>query len=292
MRALLLKTFLRLCACLPLRGARFMGRCIGRLLVLIPNRSRMVTHVNLRTCFPDMSPADRERLARRSLIETGMTVTEMGSLWYWPRQQVLDLVAGSSGREAVDTALADGSGVILASPHLGNWEMTGLYCSSLYTMTSLYRPPKIRELDGFMQHARERVGARLVPANAAGVRALFRTLEQGEVVGILPDQEPGRGGGMFADFFGVPAWTMTLIGRLVKRTGAPVFFTWAERLPGGGGFHIHYVPAPANLAELSIGEITTAINACAEDCIRRIPEQYQWSYKRFNTRPEGEKRIY
>lgn len=292
MRGPLLKLFLRLCALLPLRAAQGFGAMVGRLMSLLPNRGREVTYANIDACLPDLSPEERRRLAVRSLIETGRTITEMGALWYWPGERVLGLVTGCSGLAAVNDAMAKGRGVIIASPHLGNWEMTGLYCSSLYKMTSLYRPPRIRELDAFMQQARERVGARLVPANAAGVRSLYRALDQGEAVGILPDQEPGRGGGVFADFFGIPAYTMTLIGRLVKKTRAPVFFTWAERLPAGRGFHIHFVPGPDDLADRSIDEITAAINAGAEACIRTAPAQYQWSYKRFNSRPEGAARFY
>lgn len=292
MRGFLLKLFLRLCALLPLRGAQRTGAALGRLLTLFPNRAREVTRRNIDACMPELGAGERRRLADRSLAETGRTVTEMGALWYWPPARALALVTGVSGRDAIDAALAQGRGVVLASPHLGNWEMTGLYCSSLYTMTSLYRPPRIREVDSFMQQARERAGARLVPANAAGVRALYRALEQGEVVGILPDQEPGRGGGVFADFFGIPAYTMTLIGRLVKRTGAPVFFTWAERLPDGRGFHVHFAPADDIDAQATIEAITAAINAGAEACIRTIPAQYQWSYKRFNTRPDGSKTFY
>ncbi len=292
MRGTLLILFLRLCALLPLRAAQGLGAMVARLLVWIPNRAREITRVNLEACLPELPPDERRLLVARSLIETGKAVTEMGPVWYWPKARVLGLVAGCSGREAVDEAVARGKGVIIATPHLGNWEMSGLYCSSLYTMTSLYRPPRLREIDAFMQQARERVGARLVPANAGGVRALYRALEHGEAVGILPDQEPNRGGGIFADFFGIPAYTMTLIGRLVMRTGAPVFFTYSERLPAGRGFHIHFVPAPHDLASRPIEDITTAINAIAENCIRTIPAQYQWSYKRFNTRPDGSKTFY
>lgn len=292
MRGPLLKLFLRLCALLPLRAAQGLGASIARLLLWLPNRAREVTRINIDACLPELSPEARRWLVAHSLIETGRTVTEMGPMWYWPKERVLGLVADCSGRQAVDDALARGKGVIIATPHLGNWEMSGLYCSSLYTMTSLYRPPRLRELDAFMQHARERVGARLVPANAGGVRALYRALEHGEAVGILPDQEPGQGGGIFADFFGIPAYTMTLIGRLVMRTGAPVFFTYSERLPAGGGFHVHFIPAPADLANGSIEDITVKINAIAESCIRMIPAQYQWSYKRFNSRPDGSKTFY
>lgn len=292
MRGKLLKLFLRLCALLPLPIARAAGGAIARLTILIPNRSREVTRVNIDACFPDWDDGRRRRLVRRSLIETGKTVTEMGPLWYWPGDRVLKLVGGVSGKEALDEALGRGNGAVLATPHLGNWEMVGLYSSSLYPMTSLYRPPRIRDLDIFMRGARERLGARLVPANAGGVRALYKALEHGDLVGILPDQEPNEGGGVFADFFGIPAYTMTLIGRLVHKTGAAVFFAYAERLAGGRGFHLHYVAAPDDLAGRPIEEITAAINAGVEAIVRRAPEQYQWSYKRFNKRPDGGGRLY
>lgn len=292
MRGTLLRLFLRLCALLPLRAAQGLGAGIGHLLMLIPNRSRQISAINIGLCFPDLDADERRRLVRRSLLETGKTITEMGPLWYWPGERVMGLVRQISGKAAVDAAYTHGKGVILVSPHLGNWEMTGLYCSRHYPMTSLYRPPRLRELDIFMRQARERLGARLVPANAGGVRALYRTLEQGEAIGILPDQEPNRGGGVFADFFGIPAYTMTLIGRLVKRGDAAVFFAYAERLPHGEGFHIHFVPAAAGISAGTIEEITGAINAGAEACIRTIPEQYQWSYKRFRSQPGSDKARY
>jgi KDO2-lipid IV(A) lauroyltransferase len=222
----------------------------------------------------------------------GKTGTEMGPLWSWDSGRVLGLVKSCSGREPVDAAFTEGRGAIISTPHLGNWEMVGLYCSSLYPMTSLYRPPRMEDLESIMQAARERLGASLVPTNAAGVRSLYKALERGEFIGILADQEPSQGTGVFAPFFGLSAYTMTLLPRLVKRTGAPLFFTYAERLPRGAGFHIHFIAAPARLAEGSIEEIAAQMNAGIEACVRSLPEQYQWGYKRFRTRPASEKSPY
>jgi KDO2-lipid IV(A) lauroyltransferase len=170
--------------------------------------------------------------------------------------------------------------------------MAGLYIARRFPVTTLYRPPRVRELDAFIRAARERTGATLVPTDAGGVRALYRALAQGEVVAVLPDQDPGRGGGVFAPFFGQPAWTMALLSRLATRSGAPVFFGFARRLPRGDGYRLEFLPALAATTSVELTESAAAVNAAVEVCVRRVPAQYQWSYKRFKTRPPGEPRWY
>lgn len=292
MREAFLKLFLRLCAALSLPGAHLLGATLGTLVAALPGRTRSVTMRNLALCFPELPPRERRGLARRSLREAGRTAAETGVLWCRDVTQVLDLVRAAPGRERVDAEFAAGRGTIIITPHLGNWEMVGLYCSAHWPLTSLYRPPRMQGLEEFVRHARERAGARLVPTSAAGVRYMFRALERGECVGLLPDQDPAQGSGVFAPFFGIPAYTMTLLARLVQRTGAPVFFAYAERLEGGAGFEVHFIPAPADLGQAGIEEICTLMNAGVEACIRHIPAQYQWSYKRFRTRPAGEPSLY
>ncbi len=292
MRATLIKLFMRFCALLPLRAAHAVGAGAGSLLSILPNRTHRVSLRNLELCLPELPADERRRLAARALRETGKTAAETGALWLWPRERVLQLVRATSGREALDAAIRDGRGAIIITPHLGSWEMVGLYCSSLQTLTSLYRPPRLAALDDFMRAGREHLGAHLVPTNAGGVRHLYRALERNEMVGLLPDQEPGQGGGIFVPFFGISAYTMTLLARLVQKSAAPVFFTYAERLERGAGFHLHFIAAGADFAHGSAEDISAAMNAGVEACVRRIPEQYQWGYKRFRTRPEGEARFY
>ena len=112
---------------------------------------------------------------------------------------------------------------------------------------------------------------------------------------ILPDQQPKsrrRGAGVFAPFFGVPALTMVLLGRLARKTGAAVVFSFAERLPGNAGYRAHWVEAPAAIADADPVRAAAALNQGVEQCVRICPEQYQWSYKRFQARPEGESEVY
>ncbi|MGA7802275.1 MAG: lysophospholipid acyltransferase family protein, partial [Gammaproteobacteria bacterium] len=250
------------------------------------------TEANLARCLQDVPARERRRLARRSLMETGKTAAESGAVWLWPPQRVMPLVREIVGEAVMEQAVAQGKGVILATPHLGSWEMSGLYAAVRFGITSLYRPPRMAELDSLIRGARERTGAHLVPTDAGGIRALYQALGRGEVIGILPDQEPAPGAGLFAPWFGVPAYTMLLLARLARKSGAPVVFIYAERLPLGRGFRLHYRPAEDGIADRDPQTAASALNRTVEACVRALPEQYQWSYRRFRHRPEGEPSIY
>ncbi len=289
----LIKALLRLFAPLPLPVSHGVGALLGLALATFPGRVPDIARANIDGCFPSLPAPERRRLLRRTLIETGKTATEAGALWYGTRDRVLGLVRAVHGEAAVDAARAAGRGVIFAAPHLGAWELVGLYLAHRHgPVTSLYRPPREAELESTVRAARERFGARLVPAHAPGIRALYGALERGEAVGILPDQEPRRGSGVFAPFFGIPAKTMVLVPRLAARTGAAVFVAYAERLPYGRGYRVHFVPAPQTVGA---GDPTTgaaALNRAVEACVAHHPAQYQWTYRRFRVRPPGEPRFY
>ena len=130
-------------------------------------------------------------------------------------------------------AMKAGRGVILLGPHIGNWEFTSHYLANRYPFAAMYRPTRIREIDEALRKSRERIGAELVPATGTGLRRICRILKGGGLVGILPDQEPHKGHGVFAPFFGVPALTMTLVGDLHREFGSPVLFGWMERTAKG-----------------------------------------------------------
>lgn len=292
MRTFLIHCLLRFFAALPLPVTHALGTIIGWGLILVPNDLRRISRINIPLCLPDLTPAQHSHLLHDSLIEAGKTMSEAGALWLWPAQKVLGLVRETSGEEYVRAALKAGKGLILATPHLGAWEMMGLYGSARYPTTSLYRPPRLAEMAELIRHGRERTGAKLVPVDASGVRALYQSLERGEVAGMLPDQDPGAGNGMFAPLFGIQANTMTLLSRLAIRTGAAVIFCYAERLPFGRGYHVHYIPAPPDVNAGPLERSVAGINEMVERLVRQQPEQYQWGYKRYRTRPEGEQKIY
>ena len=262
-RQVLVTGLLRLTALLPLPLAHAVGACCGWLLWWMPNSARRIAARNLALCYPELPVAGRERLLRRNLLETGKLLLELGPLWLWPGER----------------------------PHLGAWEMAGLYYSSRHPLTILYRPSRLG-LDELSRQGRGRLGGKVVATDASGVRALLTALRNGEILGILPDQDPGGEGGVFAPLFGIAASTMTLVSRLALKTGAPVFLTWAERLPRGRGFALHLRALPEVTAAVSLDESAAALNRGVEAAIRSLPAQYLWVYKRFKTRPPGQPKLY
>jgi KDO2-lipid IV(A) lauroyltransferase len=283
---------MRVLGAMPLTAAHAFGRVAGTLLAILPTRERRVTAVNLRVAFPDVGARARRRIGRRSLLETGMTFAEIGAMWTWDRARIDGVVREVLGEEHLRGPMTSGRGVIVAGIHLGAWELIGMYCSARWPMTTLYREPLVVELDAFFREARGRAGARLVSASMAAARPLLRALRGGEMVGMLPDQDSGEGAGVFVPFFGVVANTVTLLSRLASRSGAAVVFAYAERLPRSAGFRLHFVPASEAVYDADVAVSATAMNQDIERLVRRLPEQYLWSYKRFRIVPRGAKSPY
>ncbi len=292
MRGLLATAILRLLALFPLSIVHGMGSALGTWLWILNSRLRRDAVTNLRLCMPELNAVDREHLARGTLRETGKAITEIGPLWMWDTARTLSLVRSVSGEQDVLATLRSGRGVVLAAPHLGCWEIIGLYLAQRCPMTILYRPPRFADIERRMVAARERGGARLAPTSPAGVRHIYQALTKGECAGILPDQDPADGGGVFAPFFGIPANTMTLIPRLLRKTNAALFIAYARRLSAGQGYDIHFVASDITHALGDEVSAATALNSAIEDAVRRLPDQYQWGYRRFKTRPPGDGRIY
>ena len=212
-------------------------------------------------------------------------------MWLRPGENALRLIKRVDGNELVEQTIAKGSGAILATPHLGAWEAAGLYGSAQFKITCLYRPLKMQELETLVQTARNRLGGNCVPATAKGIRVIYKAMDQGGVVAMLPDQEPQAGTGIFAPFFGIPAYSMVLLARLAAKTDTPIIFAWCERLSWGRGYHLHFRAMPeSNHPDLDTA--VTATNQAVENCVRECPEQYQWSYRRFKSQPDGEASFY
>ncbi|MFC1748139.1 lysophospholipid acyltransferase family protein [Pseudomonadota bacterium] len=287
-----IKRVLGLSAKLPLRLNHGLGAFLGKRLARGNATEKRTAQTNIELCFPELSAERKQQLVEQSLIETGKTIIESGVIWFSSQQRFFKLVKEVHGEKYLKAGLDNGKGVILSIPHLGNWEAIGMYCSSHYPMTSLYRPPRLSGMDDVIRTARQRFGAKLVPTNAKGVKALYQALGNNELVAILPDQDPRENSGQFAPFFGYQANTMTLLSRLAQKTGATVLATYAERLPNGQGFAIHFCPTPQEIHDKDMATSVRALNESVEEVVRRIPQQYQWGYKRFRTRPEDEPEIY
>ena len=284
--------FLSFSAALPLSTSRVLGTALGTLLNCLPTRERYYSNRNLELCLPDLSKSQRKALVRSSLVETGKSLMELGALWRWPEEKLMPLIQKIEGVEHVEAARQHKKGIIFVLAHLGSWELAGLYISTLNQTTVIYNPPKLPHAEKVICEARSRFDAQLVPTNRQGVKALLKALSNDEQVIILPDQDPGSGAGVFAPFFGIQTNTTTLVSKLAARAKAPVVHCYAERLEGAEGYQIYFRAADEDSASLDLPTSAKALNADLESCIREIPDQYQWSYKRFKYRPDDEPRIY
>ncbi|MCS6786650.1 MAG: lysophospholipid acyltransferase family protein [Thiobacillaceae bacterium] len=264
---------LRLLARLPLPVLHFMGALAGLAdLVLSPRAA--VVRANLR-----QAGMDRPLLRLRAALHFGMGVAELLAIWLRPLERVTALVRSVHGGEHLEAARAAGRGVLAMTPHLGCWELAGLYLASRMPIVELYRPPRQPWADRLMRLGRERGLARLATPDMRGVRALLSALRRGDAVGILPDQVASRGDGVWAPFFGRPAYTPTLAFKLARTTGAVPLLLFCERLPWGRGYRLWIEPlAPfADDPAAAAAQLNTAL----EGLIRRHPEQYLWRYRRY-----------
>lgn len=285
----LLRILLILLGALPLPFLHGIGFVLGTLLWWLPNSLKRVTLLQLERCMPALSVAERRRIARLSLINSAKAICEAPALWFAPEWRLRRWLHAPEAEAQMRELIAGGKGLILLSPHIGAWELAGLFCAHIGTMTSLYKPQK-GAMDQLILLGRTRNGARLVPTSTSGVKSLLQALRDGEMVGILPDHDPPEHSGDFAPLFGITAHTTTLVSKLAGRSEVPVYFIYAERLPWGRGFRYHLRKAPDGIGDRVQGLV--ALNQGVEEVIAHLPEQYWWGYKRYRRRPPGTPSIY
>jgi KDO2-lipid IV(A) lauroyltransferase len=277
-----------LLACLPLSVLHRFGTASGWLTYWSSERYAERLRENLRhgqefnADKVSNVEADFQKVLRANISEAGKSIMELPWVWRRPLNEVVASVVQCHGWEYVEAARAQGKGVIVLTPHFGCFELIGLYVAARLPMTCLYRRPRWKFLDTLMHEGRERGQMKLAPADLGGVRQLLKALKRGEIIGVLPDQVPSNGEGEWVPFFGRPAYTMTLIGRLMESSGAAVVMCHVERLKRGRGYIMRFAPLSFDTAL----PIAPQINAALENVVRSCPEQYLWSYNRYKV-PRG-----
>ncbi len=241
-----------------------------------------------------LSGVDPQR-ARQAIASTGRMVAELPWVWARPAHETLIDRVSWDGEAHVQKALEAGRGLIIMSPHLGSWEVGAQVLAERFgahhgAWMVLYRPPRKAWLRRLVEHSRQRHQVQAVPTTLAGVRALVRALRAGGGTAILPDQVPPAGQGVWAPMWGMPAYTMTLLPRLVQQTGATVLLSWCERLPQGR-FMAHVQPwidPGLSDPQVSPQALAAAMNQAVESLVRAHPEQYLWGYNRHKQPRDGE----
>lgn len=292
MKIALALALIRLLSWLPLWLLYWVAVVPGWLLYLLPWRKHRVIRTNLALAFPELSPSARRRLHRRNLIEMVRLILESGAVWHWSADRLQAHIHGSEGFDDLFRAQQAGRGLLVISGHLGNWELGALLLSLKGPFSGLYKPPRDPVVDQALRHSRSRFGGRLIAAGSPAMRSLLRELKAGGTAGLLVDQLPRQGEGVFAPLFGRPALTMTLVNRLAQRTGCAVAFCVAERLPGGGGWRPRFSSVDPAIARDDAIAAASAMNQTLETAIRRAPAQYLWLYKRYAIQPDGQTDCY
>jgi len=272
----------QLIAALPLSWGQRLGAMLGWLVYGLSPKYRRRLRANLTQAVGEERAG---QLWRRVVAETGKQSLELPWIMLRPHEQVMDKVVSVTGWELVDAAKAAGRGLLFLTPHLGCFEITAQYIAREHAITVLYRPPNFDQLVPIIERGRQRARMSMAPANVTGVRKLIRALRQHEAIGMLPDQAPDAGEGIWSRFFGRYAWTMTLAARLSEVSDVQVVCIWGERLPGGKGYHLHVSP-PGVPLEGDTQARAHAINREMERMILECPEQYLWGYHRYR-RPRG-----
>lgn len=272
-------------ACVPLHWARFVGRGVGSIMLRLNLRTVRITRRNFEIAYPSLSTAEREQLIRRTLREQGALSAEMGHVWRRPHDYVRSLISVNGG-DHVDLALAEGRGVVVLAPHLGNWEVLSHHLTSLGDLMCLFEPPKLPAIADLVLAARQRAGGEYVPTTGRGIARLVRHCKAGGITGILPDQVPDRDvGAVNAPFMGVDCSTASLAVSLIQRSGARAVMGVAWRTQRG--FEIQFCPVSDAVYSDHLESALTAMNSDIEQLLRADTTQYQWTYKRFRTTPRS-----
>ena len=275
----LLRLLLAAFSLLPLPAVHGLGVLLGWLGAILSFKHARLTKINLQSSGIYQDEIEFKRAVRQNIGESGKALLETLAIWFRNDKRQLSLVRSFDGWNHIEAGLASGKGIIFLTPHMGCFEITSLYVATRHPVTVLYRPPRHAWMLPLMNMGRKRGKTILAQANIHGVKQLLQAIKRGEAIGMLPDQAPLEGEGEWAPFFGRPAYTMTLVSKLAKKTGAQVLMVFGERLSYGRGYDIHIRP----IADGGINT-PTLLNTEIERTVMQCPTQYLWGYDRYKAR--------
>ncbi len=277
----LIQWFVRFLGCLPPNVRRGVGAILGRFLQFWPTKTRAMTHTNIQLAFPELSRHAQNKLVNASLRELGWKSLELLSTWHRPLEQIRADIHTVECPDGVLDPHKEPTLILL--PHLGNWELFGVWLSSIRPYTAMFRPLRAPQFTDVVKSARERDGNTLVPTTPAGIKTLLRDLKSGKQAIVLPDQSP-TDRGVFTSFFGIETATTTLPYRLAFASKAQVVLgaaVWDDE-----GYRILVRPLP-RADELDQHAWLSNMNVEIERLVSVYPDQYQWEYRRFRKAPDG-----
>ncbi len=276
---------LRLIALLPYRLQLYFGSALGLFLRFFLPKRQAIIRTNLKLCFPDKTPQQREELFKKSYSNLGISLIEMGLCWWWPKHKLMPLVE-IRGLEHVEQCLQQNQGVILLTGHFTSLEIGARLLALFMPVQVMYRTQKNRLFDSYLYT--KRCGYFENTISRKNTRQLIKGLKNQVPTWYAPDQDFPNENNVFAPFFKIPTATITATSRLAKAGNAAVFTYFPERKSDGTGYILHIEPALKNFPSDDIMADATAINQSIEKIVTLFPKQYMWIHKRFKTRPEGD----
>ncbi len=268
----------------PIKLARFFAKGLAGLVNLLKiSKNNDALRLNLKIALPELSDERCEVIAKQAVRNELTTYFEFFSIWGSSNQKNIARVQKVHGEHLLHEALAAQKGLVLIVPHFGTWEIMNSYIAQFTEMTIMYKPVKDPGADLFVREARSREGAQLVPTDESGVRQIFKALKQGGTTVILPDHTPKQGGEMIP-YFGFPLASSNLSAKLIQKTKAKALLLYAIR--NDDGFDMYIEKISENIYQGTANDGTLVIHQAIEDLIRRHPEHYHWTYKRFKANPE------
>jgi KDO2-lipid IV(A) lauroyltransferase len=271
---------------LPILGR--IGTAIGSLMYYAIPKRRKIALTNLRLCMPELSEAARKDIAMRHFQGYSRSILERSLLWWAPIPRLRRLI---HIEPAVPQAEMESGPTILLCPHFVCLDVAGV-AARVIPVSTIYSPQKNKAFDDLLRHGRERFGPVRLFAREAGVKPILRALRDGLPYFMLPDMDFGEKDSTFVPFFGIPAATLTALGRISAATGAKVIPVIATFLPNYQGYRVVFYPAWEDYPGEDMIAATRRMNAFIEERVREHPAEYFWTHKRFKTRPPGEPSLY
>jgi Kdo2-lipid IVA lauroyltransferase/acyltransferase len=281
----IIKFFIILAHLMPSPIYRFASQILARLLISINSRTVRVVMTNLTLCFPDMSQSSKQQLAYRYLTNHFSMSKQAACAWVGSQQQIESKFNNVVGKELIDTN--KGLPTIIAVPHIGNWEFFWHWLQLNHEAISLYSPATFKPLDKLILNARKRFGGQPFDTSPKSLIRLIKKLKQGGVMMILPDQAPRLGSGIYSPFYRQPAYTMTMLHKLVEKSSAKLLMGSCIATEASDGYQINIEQPTFNPQGLSLESFNAELNKNIENIINRNPTQYLWGYKRFKRQPSG-----
>jgi KDO2-lipid IV(A) lauroyltransferase len=271
---------------LPILGR--IGNAVGWLMYYAIPKRRKIALINLRLCMPELTEAQRVDLAKRHFMAYSRSILERSLIWWASFERIRRLIKIVP---AVPEAEMKDGPTILFCPHFVCLDVGGV-AARVMPLSSMYAPQKNKAFDDLLRYGRERYGPVRLFARSDGIKPIIRALREGLPYYMLPDMDFGEKDASFVPFFGIPAATLTAMGRLAGATGAKVIPVIATFLPDYKGYRVEFFPAWKNFPGEDIIAATRRMNAFIEDRVREHPAEYFWTHKRFKTRPPGEPSFY